>query len=845
MNPNRPSQDFNPLNSRFDVILRNVPTDFTESDVYNIMERYGKVVSVSFIERRSVRKVIKTKIAVVTFTESEATLRAVHDENPPTVTSKQADPGETFTLSCTFSDEHNCLHISNIPPRLTKAEVKEMLDSFTQVPSEEVIITKVSSHRSSNLGWAYYSSHTLAVAALQAISHTTRAEFPINASFAKARPTDPAIMEHIKTVFLRGLPKIATLANVKTFVRELIGDQAYSHISGIVVPLDQKSRKRLGHAFIHFNDKAVATRCLDLLKTAKYGDMELFAEWAMPRDDNVHDDKDGKKGKWKKDGDVPKGSRKTKNLPQAVESESPLKRNDENRDVYTPKAYENPSNQTYQSSNHQTYKPPQTSKSVHNPTSFQQNRGSFFQISMPSHQNQTQNTPPQSREYIPQFQNEPAKIQFPVTNTNQQQFHLRVSFPQHEQDRSMEQYTDHAPVHVGNTHTPQSLTAFRSSPILHPSNGILTNPPAITFNPSTNRQTGIHQSIGLSQLSYGSSVPTTTLPSNLPNQFSSSLPSNLPMSLSPASRSVTSMNATPTIISSHQVGSISSPQYASTSPLYGPKNTPISSPPFIPSAGPSLSHLVPASLYPPPHNPSPRTNPSGPPLPLAKKSPSALLPSYQTTQSPSSSLLPPVSPINTQKGFYSGPSSAFQINTNFDIGRSLFDPDEGNDVLLDSDFSPLSSNIPNIPTTTIPSSLYDSPYNLPFPTHVPYDQSVLFLQPAKVSQSRLLDEFDGPSSLASSLGLGGSSQGSHPTSLFDIQPPLSSNSSFSAITSPFSGSAHSLQPFPSQFLSARFSSSSPGSLSQSLPSGSDDDSPHSLTIFGHGGLLRKDDNMPL
>ncbi|KAA6385642.1 MAG: hypothetical protein EZS28_018829 [Streblomastix strix] len=307
----------------YGIFVAAIPWWVGERDLRIAFCRYGRITEVSIIHKRNSPS--GDNYAFLRFKRIRSTLMALDDPNPPCF--RTSESNSLLRLKTAYADTKNCLFLVNIPQTLNQHAVKDVLEQYTKIPISHFVLATHPDGSSRGHGWASYSTHALAVDALQKLTGFVFGGSTIVAYFAKKRNFDPRILRRIRSLFIKGIKLTVTKTELTAFVTSLLPPSALECFKSVNIPLDmignfnaeqrqnelliqsQLGEKQLsqqsqlaigltspfglgthrpmGHAFAHFRCKESAGLALAALEGVQFEGRPLHVEWALPREREV------------------------------------------------------------------------------------------------------------------------------------------------------------------------------------------------------------------------------------------------------------------------------------------------------------------------------------------------------------------------------------------------------------------------------------------------------------------------------------------------------------------------------------------------------------------------------
>ncbi|KAK2948214.1 hypothetical protein BLNAU_16833 [Blattamonas nauphoetae] len=263
----------------YGVYLSNIPDYINQPMIRNAYSKYGEILEVSVVSKRSSPS---ENYAFVRYRKLESTFEVLDDKSPPVFTDPETQ--EETTLSASFADAKNCLFIAGIPTELNEAKAKAYLEEITSIKTQRFTLGTFPDGGSRGHGWATYSSHTIAVDALQLLGTTHATDVPLFGYFARRRAFDPRQLDSVKSLFIKGIAAPSDWQRLHNWIMDLIPLSARPCLKIVMIPTDVKTRQQMGHAYAHFRCKDAAEMALEKLDGAVFEGRRLKVEWALPKE---------------------------------------------------------------------------------------------------------------------------------------------------------------------------------------------------------------------------------------------------------------------------------------------------------------------------------------------------------------------------------------------------------------------------------------------------------------------------------------------------------------------------------------------------------------------------------
>lgn len=199
-----------------------------------------------------------------------------------------AETGDMRPAKVARATPNNETFISNLPLELSEDEIFELLQSEAKEANlklQRFVLSMSMDGKSEGRGWATWrGGHRAALSAVKLFTSVLVAGRFLRISFSET----PGQADDVRILFVSGLnAKIGP-----TDLKELFGDGVVK----VVRPKDTVSRAPLGHAFVHFEDRAMANEAMLMHNGTEFKESTLRIQWCQPKSHNHPGNRRQRKG---------------------------------------------------------------------------------------------------------------------------------------------------------------------------------------------------------------------------------------------------------------------------------------------------------------------------------------------------------------------------------------------------------------------------------------------------------------------------------------------------------------------------------------------------------------------
>lgn len=261
----------------FEVFVGGLDRDATEEDLRKVFSQVGEITEVRLLKNPVTQK--NKGFAFLRFATIEQARRAIHELKHPVVNGKQCGVAP--------SQDSDTLFVGNICKTWTRDVLKEQLVRYGVDKFEDLTLVEDMKNEGLNRGFAFLDFPSRADA-LEACKRLQRRDvvFGIDRTARVAFADtfiepDDAIMSHVKTVFLDGLPPAWDEDRVKNILKK------FGKIEKVELARNMPAAKRTDFGFITFDSHDAAVACVDGVNNAEVGDgdrkIKIRARLSRPR----------------------------------------------------------------------------------------------------------------------------------------------------------------------------------------------------------------------------------------------------------------------------------------------------------------------------------------------------------------------------------------------------------------------------------------------------------------------------------------------------------------------------------------------------------------------------------
>lgn len=261
----------------FEVFVGGLDRDANEDDLREVFSQVGQITEVRLLRNQVTNK--NKGFAFLRFATIEQARRAIHELKHPMVNGKQCGVAP--------SQDSDTLFVGNICKTWTKDVLKDKLAHYGVDNFEDVTLVEDMRNEGLNRGFAFLDFECRADA-LEACKRLQRRDvvFGIDRTARVAFADtfiepDDAIMSHVKTVFLDGLPPAWDEDRVKNILKK------FGKIEKVELARNMPAAKRTDFGFITFDSHDAAVACVDGVNNAELGDgdrkVKIRARLSRPR----------------------------------------------------------------------------------------------------------------------------------------------------------------------------------------------------------------------------------------------------------------------------------------------------------------------------------------------------------------------------------------------------------------------------------------------------------------------------------------------------------------------------------------------------------------------------------